>query len=69
LTKVSETHLPDDVYEEAAPHFNEAELAYLTYALGQINAWNRIAIAARSEPGGIRAGWALRLQAFYTPSY
>jgi alkylhydroperoxidase family enzyme len=55
LTRVSETHVPDDVYEETAAHFNAAELAYLTYAVAQIDAWNRIAVAARSEPGNYQS--------------
>jgi len=31
--------------------FDEAELTKLTLAITQINAWNRIAIAFRAEPG------------------
>ncbi|HEY4642396.1 MAG TPA: carboxymuconolactone decarboxylase family protein [Thermoanaerobaculia bacterium] len=51
LTLVSETHVPDDVYEEARKHFSEEELVKLTWAVVVINGWNRVAIAFRSEPG------------------
>ena len=51
VTRVAETHIPDEVYEEARPHFSEKELADLTFAVAAINAWNRLAIASRVEPG------------------
>jgi AhpD family alkylhydroperoxidase len=51
VTNIKETHAPDDVYEEMRKQFNEKELADLTLAVGAINAWNRLAIAARSVPG------------------
>ena len=51
VTRVSETHVPDEVYEEAEKHFGEKELADLTLAVVAINGWNRLAIAARTIPG------------------
>lgn len=51
VTLVSETHVPDDVYEEAKQHFTEKELGDLTVAVATINAWNRLAIAGRMTPG------------------
>jgi AhpD family alkylhydroperoxidase len=48
VTLVSQTHVPDEVYEEARKQFEEAELANLTVAIGAINAWNRMAISFRS---------------------
>ena len=47
LTLISETHAPDDVYEELRKHFNDAETANLTTLIGVINTWNRIAIGFR----------------------
>jgi alkylhydroperoxidase family enzyme len=44
--------VPDSVYEAVKPHFSEQELADLTLAVVTINAWNRIAIASRTVPGG-----------------
>ena len=48
VTLVSETHVPDAVYEEARKQFGEAELVKLTVLVATINAWNRIAISFRS---------------------
>ena len=51
VTKIREGHVPDRVYEEVRKHFTEKELADLTLAIAAINAWNRLAIAARAVPG------------------
>jgi AhpD family alkylhydroperoxidase len=51
VTRVSETHVPDDVYEEASKHFSEKEIFDLTVVAATINAWNRIAIASRAPAG------------------
>jgi AhpD family alkylhydroperoxidase len=51
LTLVADTHVPDAVYEEARRHFDERQLVDLTYLAMTINAWNRLAIAMRSQPG------------------
>jgi AhpD family alkylhydroperoxidase len=51
LTLISETHAPDEVYQAAREHFNEAELVNLTLAVTAINSWNRISIAFRTLPG------------------
>jgi AhpD family alkylhydroperoxidase len=47
-TLVSQTHVPDDVYEEARTQFSEGEIVKLTLLIATINAWNRIAISFRS---------------------
>jgi AhpD family alkylhydroperoxidase len=52
LTKVTEGHVPDDVYELASRHFSEKELADLSLAVVAINGWNRLSIAFRPEVGG-----------------
>lgn len=51
VTKVRETHVPDKTYEQARQVFSEKQLADLTLATAAINAWNRLAIGARSTPG------------------
>jgi len=51
VTLVSETHVPDDVYEQAREQFSEEELANLTLAIVAINGWNRFAISFRTAPG------------------
>jgi AhpD family alkylhydroperoxidase len=47
LTLISETHAPDDVYEETCRQFSAQELVNLTVAIGLINTWNRLAIGFR----------------------
>jgi AhpD family alkylhydroperoxidase len=51
ITNIREGHAPDEVYEKARTLFTEKELADLTLAIASINAWNRLAIAARTVPG------------------
>lgn len=51
VTRVSETHVPDDVYEQASKQFREKELVDLTLAVIAINGWNRLAISFRTVPG------------------
>lgn len=48
VTLVSETHVPDSVYDEARRHFDEAELVRLTLLIGIINTWNRVGISFRA---------------------
>ena len=50
VTKISDRHVPDDVYDEARRHFSEKELVDLTAAVIAINGWNRAAIAFRVTP-------------------
>jgi AhpD family alkylhydroperoxidase len=51
LTLVSQTHVPDDVYNEIKKHFSEKEIVDLTIVVGTINMWNRLAISMRAVPG------------------
>jgi AhpD family alkylhydroperoxidase len=55
VTLVAQGHVPDHVYAEVTQHFSEQEIVDLTYLAATINAWNRLAIALRSIPGGYRA--------------
>jgi AhpD family alkylhydroperoxidase len=50
VTRVAETHVPDADYEAAAAEFSAAELADLTYAIGLMNAFNRLGISFRTPP-------------------
>ncbi|MGB2591473.1 MAG: carboxymuconolactone decarboxylase family protein [Candidatus Acidiferrum sp.] len=54
ITLVSETHVPDSVYEEVRKQFNEKEIVDLTLVATAINAWNRLAISLRAVPGHYR---------------
>jgi len=51
VTRVTDGHVADAVYDAVRTHFTEKELADLTLAIAAINAWNRLSIAARLEPG------------------
>ena len=51
LTLVSESRVPDDVYERVREQFSEDELVHLSLAIVAINGWNRLNIAARTVPG------------------
>ena len=51
LTLIAQTHAPDEVYEELKKYFSEKEIVDLTYVVGAINLWNRLAISMRSVPG------------------
>jgi AhpD family alkylhydroperoxidase len=48
VTLLSQTHVPDRVYDQARAQFSEAELVNLTLCVAAINAWNRVAISFRA---------------------
>jgi AhpD family alkylhydroperoxidase len=50
VTLISQTHAPDDVYNEVRAHFSEAETVNLTMLIATINSWNRLAISFRAVP-------------------
>ncbi len=54
VTRVSETHVPDEVFARARKQFSEEELTKLTLAVVAINGWNRLCISFRNEPGHYR---------------
>lgn len=56
VTLVSTSHVPDDVYAEAAKYFDDRELAALVMAITMINVWNRLAITTRQVSGTYQVG-------------
>ena len=48
VTLVSQTHVPDAVFDQAKAQFADEELVKLTLLIAAINAWNRFAISFRS---------------------
>ena len=56
VTKVTEGHVPDEVYEEARKQFSETELIDLTMAVIIINSYNRINVAFRIKAGTYTVG-------------
>jgi AhpD family alkylhydroperoxidase len=51
VTRVGDTHVPDDVYGRVSALFDEDEMVALTFAVVVINAWNRLAVSFRVPPG------------------
>jgi AhpD family alkylhydroperoxidase len=43
----------DEVYEEAARHFDEQELAQLIALIFTVNTWNRMNVTTRKTPGTV----------------
>jgi AhpD family alkylhydroperoxidase len=50
LTLITDGHAPDVVYDEVRRLFSDKEMAALSWAIVNINGWNRIAIAMRFMP-------------------
>ena len=50
VTRVADTGVPDADYEVAAAEFSAKELADLTYAIGLMNAFNRLGVTFRTPP-------------------
>jgi len=46
-----EDPVPDDIWKEAARHYDEAELASLVLSIAAINAWNRLNVITRQPAG------------------
>jgi AhpD family alkylhydroperoxidase len=51
VTRVGDTHVPDEVYARVSEHFNEDELVALTFGVIVINCWNRLAVPFRAPVG------------------
>ncbi len=50
LTRLPETHAPDDIFEELRRHFSEEDVVKLTTMIGMINLWNRVGVGFRLLP-------------------
>jgi AhpD family alkylhydroperoxidase len=59
LTTLAPQGVPDDVYERVRGQLSEKELTDLTYAVMNINAWNRINVAFRTVPGSSDTAFGL----------
>jgi alkylhydroperoxidase family enzyme len=49
-----EDPVPDEVWQEAARHFDEQELGALVIQIGLVNLWNRVNVSTRQEPADWR---------------
>jgi AhpD family alkylhydroperoxidase len=51
LTRVADTHVPDEVFARVSKQFKEEEIVALTFGVVVINSWNRLAISLRPPVG------------------
>ncbi|MHB9850376.1 carboxymuconolactone decarboxylase family protein [Streptomyces krungchingensis] len=51
VTRVADAGVPDDVYAQAAAHFDEHELAHVLALILTINTWNRVALSTAKVAG------------------
>jgi len=51
VTLVSETHVPDAIWDEAARHYSEEELAVLLLSIATTNVFNRLNVPTRQVAG------------------
>lgn len=53
MTRIVDRPVPvsDQVWEEAARHYDEAQLGALVLSIASINAWNRLNVATRQVTG------------------
>jgi AhpD family alkylhydroperoxidase len=52
VTVLTDGFVPDEVYERAAAHFDDVQLAHLIGLIVAINNWNRMMVSRRIPPGG-----------------
>ncbi|ANP56307.1 alkylhydroperoxidase [Streptomyces griseochromogenes] len=52
VTVLTDGFVPDEIYDTAAKHFDEAELAHLIGLITVVNGWNRLMVSRRVPPGG-----------------
>jgi AhpD family alkylhydroperoxidase len=51
VTRVGDTHVPDEIHQRVSTQFDESELVALTFAVIVINSWNRLAVSFRAPVG------------------
>lgn len=50
ITRLAETHAPEEDYAAMAAQFSPREVVDITLAINTINSWNRLAVAFRKMP-------------------
>jgi AhpD family alkylhydroperoxidase len=56
VTVLTDGFVPDEVYNRAAEHFEEKELAQLISLIAAINVWNRLNVTVRTPGGHYKPG-------------
>jgi AhpD family alkylhydroperoxidase len=59
LTLLPRDGVPDEIYERVRTQLSEKEIVDLTYLVMSINAWNRINVAFRPQPGTLDKAYGL----------
>lgn len=59
LTRIDNHGVSDAIYSELAEHFTQEEISALTFSIAIINAWNRLQILSRAEPGSLDSAYGL----------
>ena len=59
LTQISSHGVTDALYENLRTQFSEVEVSELNFAIASINAWNRLQILARTQPGALDSAYGL----------
>ncbi len=52
VTRLADGPVPDALFEELRPHFDDKQIVDLTVAVIAINGWNRLAATFRTPAGG-----------------
>jgi AhpD family alkylhydroperoxidase len=52
VTRLADTHVPDQAYQDVAAHFSQQEIAALVSLIVAINAWNAIGVSTRAWTPG-----------------
>ena len=60
VTRVADTHVPDEIYERVSSHFDESDLVALTFAVAVINSWNRLSVSFRPVVGSYQPAAATK---------
>src|SRR5262245_23583898 len=68
VTRVGDTHVPDEIYARVSAEFDERELVALTFGVMVINCWNRLAISFRAPAGSYQPPAAARPAAAPQPA-
>jgi AhpD family alkylhydroperoxidase len=57
VTRMTQTHVPDEDFHDVAKEFSEQEIAALVSLITMINAWNAVGVSTRAwTPGSYEVG-------------
>ncbi len=56
MTRIADDDVSDELWDRVATTFDAADQAQLVFAITVINAWNRLCITTRAQPGHYQPG-------------